>query len=214
MKNIKKDYEKWLFIAPFSAIWLGLIQLSGISEVVSIETVKKIPEAVTYSVLLSLLFTKYGWKLDLFRKWLVPFPNLQGTWKGHLRSTWINPETGESVPPIPVIFTIRQTFDSFSIAMFTKESESQSQAARFIQDGDGTQRINYTYTNRSDATVRSRSEIHDGAAQLKIVESPKLMLRGEYWTSRKTTGSIKLERVSSKLVDCFVEDIETWVSDN
>ncbi len=29
------------------------------------------------------------------------FPDLTGTWEGHLVSTWINPETGQRLSPIP-----------------------------------------------------------------------------------------------------------------
>ena len=52
--------------------------------------------------------------------------------------------------------------------MFTKESESYSRAAQIAVDEDtGAISLSYNYTNRSKATIRHRSPIHDGAAHLK-----------------------------------------------
>lgn len=211
MKNIKRDYEKWFYIAPFALIWLVLIQVKGLTGA---EIIKVIPDAVTYSVILTAIFSKRAWRWPIFRKYIVPFPDLEGTWTGYLYSTWKNPETNEELPPIPVQFCIKQSFETINIAMFTAESESQSQAALFTEDPDGTQRLKYTYTNRPEAIVRSRSEIHDGAANLKIIETSGLALHGEYWTSRKSTGSVKLKRVSTKLSDCYIEDLEQWLKNN
>jgi len=211
MKNLRSGYEKWYYIAPFALTWLVLIQVRDLANVVSKETIQLIPEAVTYSVLLSTVFSRFMWHWPIFRKRIVPFPNLQGTWMGHLQSTWEDPEVGKKMEPIPVQFCIKQSFEAISITMFTAESESQSQAALFIEEPDGTQRLKYTYTNKPDATVRSRSEIHEGAASLKIIEASGLELYGDYWTSRKSTGSIRIKRASSKLSDCFIEDINEWV---
>lgn len=211
MKNIKQQYEKWYYIAPFALIWLGLIEAKGITDVISKETIQIIPEAVTYSVLLSAIFSKFAWRWSIFRKYVVPFPDLEGTWTGYLYSTWKKNESDPELPPIPVQFCIKQSFETVSIAMFTAESESYSQAALFTEEPDGTQRLKYTYSNTPEATVRDRSEIHNGAANLKIVEKSDLALHGEYWTSRKSTGMIKVKRVSKKLSDCFIDDLDQWL---
>jgi hypothetical protein len=138
------------------------------------------------------------------RDWLVRFPDLEGTWQGNLQSTWINPETKQGIPPLRIILIIRQTFSSISCTMFTKESESYSRVAQIAVDEDtGAISLSYNYTNRSRATIRRRSPIHDGAAHLKIVTVPSRMLVGEYWTGRCTTGDMSLRFVSRKLVDKF-----------
>jgi len=51
--------------------------------------------------------------------------------------------------------------------------------------------------------VRERSEIHDGAAILKIIRKPDFILTGEYWTSRKTRGDIKLKFESREIQEQF-----------
>ena len=86
--------------------------------------------------------------------------------------------------------------------MFTKESESYSRAAQITME-DGAISLSYNYTNRSKATIRTRSPIHDGAAHLRIVTIPSRMLEVEYWTSRCTTGQMKLTFSSRQLLESF-----------
>lgn len=205
MKNLNKSCEIWFYIIPFVISWLLVIQLSDIAPIFDFNAIKKIPDAVMYTGIFYIIFSKYFWKHKIFHKWLVPYPNLQGTWTGVLKSTWINPKTNKSVEPIPVQFCIRQDFENIHISMYTKESSSFSQAARFILESDDTISLSYTYSNKPQATVRDRSEIHDGAAYLRIIESKKLRLEGEYWTSRKTTGDIIIQKTSDKLINCFTE---------
>jgi hypothetical protein len=205
MKNINKSCEIWFYIIPFVVSWMLIIQFTGVVSILSIDTIKKIPDAVMYTGIFYFLFSKYFWRFRIFRKWLVPYPNLQGTWTGVLKSTWINPKTNKSVDPIPVQFCIRQDFENIHISMHTKESSSFSQAARFILESDNTISLSYTYSNKPQATVRDRSEVHDGAAYLRIIESETLRLEGEYWTSRKTTGDINIKKTSDDLINCFTD---------
>lgn len=202
MKNIKSNYEKWLYIIPFVLLWLILVQISGI-QIISLETIKKIPNAVFYTGIFYFLFSKYIWKWRFLQRWLVPYPNLQGTWSGTLQSTWEDPKTKKLLDPFPVKLCIRQDFENIFITMYTKESPSYSRAARFLTEPDGTTSLSYTYSNKPSAIVRDRSEIHDGAAYLKVSNSSKLSLNGEYWTSRKTTGELKVEKISENLIDCY-----------
>lgn len=205
MKNLNKNYEIWFYIIPFVTCWLLVIQLSGIAPIFSFEAIKIIPDGVMYAGFFIFLYSKYFWKFRIFRKWLVPFPNLQGTWTGVLKSTWVNPKTNKPVDPIPVQFCIRQDFENIHISMYTKESSSFSQAARFVLESDDTISLSYTYSNKPQAMVRDRSEIHDGAAYLRIIESKMLKLEGEYWTSRKTTGDISIKKTSDNLINCFTD---------
>src|SRR3712207_1102068 len=65
----------------------------------------------TIPILLLLVtgFVLYGWKWRIFRTWLVPYPDLNGTWQGTIQTTWVDPQTGQPPGPIPVILSIKQT---------------------------------------------------------------------------------------------------------
>lgn len=200
MKNIRKEILVWIQLFSFIIIWVAVLFFSGNSLKIGWEAIKKLPDVVTIYVLLVLIFTNWAWRLPIFKGWLVPFPDLQGTWKGTLQSTWIDPATSQKIQPKYVMLVIKQTFSNISCVMYTDESNSFSNTAQINQDDDsGIFRLSYNYINRSKANVRDRSAIHDGAAILKVITEPEKSLEGEYWTSRKTTGDISVKFISKKL---------------
>jgi len=200
MKNIRKEILVWIQLVSFVAIWAAVLFFSRTSLKIEWEAIKKLPDVVTIYVLLVLIFTNWAWRLPIFKGWLVPFPDLQGTWKGTLQSTWIDPATSQKIQPKDVMLVIKQTFSNISCVMYTDESNSFSNTAQINQDDDsGIFRLSYNYTNRSKANVRDRSAIHDGAAILKVITEPEKSLEGEYQTSRKTTGDISVKFISKKL---------------
>ena len=200
MKNIRKEILVWIQLIAFVIIWVAVLFFSGASLKIGWEAIKKLPDVVTIYILLVLVFTNWAWRLPIFKGWLVPFPDLQGTWKGTLKSTWIDPATNQKIPSKDMTLVVRQTFSNISCVMYTDESDSFSNTAQINEDDDsGFFRLSYNYTNRSKANVRDRSAIHDGAAILKVITGSEKSLEGEYWTSRKTTGDISVKFISKKL---------------
>lgn len=188
----------------FVLIWSSLLYFSGIELRINWEALKKIPEAVALYSVSHVVFTTWAWRFPFFQDWLVPYPDLQGTWEGTLESTWVNPQTGRRLGPVRVVLVIRQSFSSISCAMYSQESSSHSSAAQISADEEsGVLSISYTYTNKPKAVVRDRSEIHDGAAMLRIIGAPPRTLEGEYWTGRKTTGDVRLAFKSRELASKF-----------
>jgi hypothetical protein len=129
------------------------------------------------------------------------FPDLTGTWQGTLVSTWINPATGQPLPPIPTTLWIRQTLFSISIKLKTGESKSYSTRCILEADHDaGRFRIWYSYDNQPKAEFAYRSARHEGVAWLEMdIDSNPNSLSGQYYSSRRTTGDMTFSRVSRKL---------------
>lgn len=209
MKNIKHELLTWVHLISLLTIWAVLLYFLHIPFGLTGESISKLPEVITIYLFLSWIFTKWLWRLAILHGWLIPFPNLGGTWEGVLQTTWKNPETGEIPGPIPLIIVIKQTFNSISCVMYTKESTSYSNAAMLTEDdSSGIQRISYNYTNTPDTTIRGRSPIHHGAAILRIVEeNHKQQLIGEYWTSRGTAGNLNLTLRTKNILGAFPEDL-------
>lgn len=204
MKNIKHEVSVWVQLVTFVGLWVCILYATRTGFVINAESVKKLPEVVTAYLVLHFAFTKWAWRWPVFRGWLVPFPDLQGTWQGELQTTWGDPESGRVPEPIPVTVCIRQTFSSLSVVIFTAESMSYSTAASLSEaDDTGLKRLIYTYTNTPRVGVRERSIVHDGAAVLRIVRGPVRTLEGEYWTNRKSTGDLRLKYRSAKLAEAF-----------
>jgi len=207
MKNVREEALVWIRLCGFVVIWVAVLYVSGVQLSINWEAVKKLPETVTIYVIVSFVFTTWLWRLPLLQGWLVPLPDLEGTWAGTLQSTWKDPSTDQVKPPIPILLVIKQSFSAVSCVMYSKESTSYSNAAQLSKDDEsGTILLSYNYTNRPDATARHRSEIHDGAAILSWIREPVRVLKGNYWSSRKTTGDMQVIFKSRKLEGGFPPD--------
>lgn len=192
MKNINQKAGVWLQLITFVAIWVAVLYFTNTELLINWASIKKLPHVVTVYMALYFIFTKWAWRFRLFQGWLVPFPDLQGTWEGQILTTWQDPERGVIPPPISGTLVIRQSFDVINCILYTGESESHSNAALLATDGEtGITRLSFNYTNRPRVSVRDRSGIHDGAALLRILTGSSLELQGEYWTTRKTTGEMR-----------------------
>ena len=152
-----------------------------------------ISTTISINIVIWILFIRWGWKLKIFYPWLVPFPNLSGQWTGFIKSNWKE----KSLEPIATEVTIIQTFFNVQVRIKTGESRSYSIGASFDIDQDrGQQQIFYSYLNTPRPGVRERSEIHYGSTVLNFEGFKVTEMEGEYWTSRKTTGEIKLTKKS------------------
>ncbi|MEN9551965.1 MAG: hypothetical protein RI935_342 [Candidatus Parcubacteria bacterium] len=205
MEKINNTVKVYAQFITFLVIWAVIAFVTKTYQTNDLLNILKlIPQAITGYLFVALLFSRWIWKLKILQGWLIKVPNLQGTWKGEIKSDWINPETGKGVDPIPVILVIRQTFSTIKCTLMTKESTSYSTTADItLVPSSEDLSLTYNYTNRSKATIRDRSPIHDGASILKIIKSPKRILEGEYWTSRKTRGEMHLEFYSKVLSESF-----------
>lgn len=148
------------------------------------------------------IFVVYGWRLRIFQGWLVPFPDLNGTWRGTIHSTWTNPETGEVVAPIPAILTVKQSFIRISCVVRTSEMTSHSYLASFWIDGDEQiRKLGYSYQSSPRVLVQERSTPHVGSMELELLGQPVKKLSGTYWTTRRTVGEATFEFFTKKWLD-------------
>jgi hypothetical protein len=186
VRNLRGEVFLWVNVSLVAALWAGAIVLFSPTPKIGWHAVKLLPEVVTSYGVIALLFSKIAWRWRIFAGWLVPFPDLQGTWRGN-----ITPAATDTGGPIPAILIIRQDFSAIRCTIFTAESVSNSITAGFepIEETEGV-RLTYVYFNRPRVVVRDRSAMHDGAASLSYSPAPSKELSGEYWTSRKTTGEL------------------------
>ena len=193
-------------IAAFATI--AALTGADISKPFEVFTVAS--KVVTIDTTLALIFLLWAWKWPMFRwgGWLVPYPNLNGTWTGYIYSDWKN-ENGDKTPPIPVMMTIKQSFLKLSCVMRTGEMRSDSSCSTFKIDGsEQIKKLIYVYNSQPRPSVRGRSECHEGAMVFEIVEKPEIKLKGQYWTARKTTGEIILDYYGKEILDDFPKDFE------
>lgn len=205
MNKIDNKIKTYTQIISFLIIWSTIVIFSGTYDPKNLlPAIKQIPQAIGVYAIAGLIFTKWIWRWKALQGWLIKIPDLQGTWRGELESDWIDPVTNKGIAPIPITLVIRQTFSDIKCTLMTGESSSYSSTAEIGQAFGGEDLyLTYIYTNRPKATVRERSEIHEGATTLKIIRKPSLSLEGDYWTDRKTRGRMKLSFQSKELVEKF-----------
>jgi hypothetical protein len=208
MQNTTLRNALYLLIGVSSIAWFLLAYFNGLDLSKVKDFFGLIPKVVSIDVLIVAVFVKWGWKFRIFRGWLVPFPDLSGTWIGFIHSDWKNPQTGEKPPPIPVMLTVNQSFSHISCVMRTSEMESSSYSEGFLIDVDRqVKKVAYSYTSKPRLSLNERSIPHDGTAVFQIIEKPKLKLVGRYWTERLTKGEFILEYHSSELLEDLPESI-------
>lgn len=185
-------------------IWLIALWVQGM-PVLSADFVKPFGTVVGGITLIVAIFNKYLWSLKIFKGWYVKRPDLRGTWNVELKSSWINPETGEGIEPIYGYAVIRQSLTFLSVRLMTKESRSVLVAHSIEQqEDDDLFRLVGVYRNEPKIELQGvRSEIHHGSFALEIYGSPVYELQGHYWTDRATRGGMKLENKVKKLYDTY-----------
>jgi hypothetical protein len=155
-----------------------------------------------FTLLLLAVLNCHLWRWRLVHKLLGAAPDMQGTWKGEIRSQWLNPQTGENPPPIECYMVVRQTLSEISIKVFTMESASDTLATSIIIE-NGSHQILATYRNTPDLKHRNRSPIHFGGFLLHIIGCPPQTLKGHYWTDRNTQGEICVSHPKANLAESF-----------
>jgi hypothetical protein len=208
MKNLRAKPFALALFGAFAACFVLVALASG-------KPVKDVWSALwvaykTVPLLLALtsLFVFYAWRWPIFRHWLVPFPNLNGTWEGSIQSTWKNPETGEVPGAIPVILTINQSFTTISCVMRTAEMTSRSSFADFwIDRSQQIRRLGYSYHSSPLPSVQHRSPPHDGTMVFEVIGNPAEKLIGVYWTTRSTTGEVNLTFRGREMLEEFPSEL-------
>ena len=205
-----------LRIKPFALVTLMAFVLCVVvvsfvtgKQIIGIESAVVIGyKAIPLLVALAVFFGTHAWKWRIFRGWLVPFPDLNGTWQGVLTTTWERLDAPQPPPPIPAILTIKQSFTRISCVMRTAEMTSRSFLADFWLDGDEQIRmLGYNYRSDPSPLVGERSPPHSGTAIFEIVGKPVAKLNGRYWTTRGTAGEITLTLRERELVEEFPHDL-------
>lgn len=208
MKHLKlTNYLYGLVVASF-VFYFIVLKVRPVDQPSFVNYLNIVPTVVTLDVVLGFIFIKYLWRMKILRGWLVPFPDLNGSYKGTIQTTWEDDITNERPAPIPATLTIHQSLLRISCVMRTTEMTSHSFIADFILDSDEqVNKLAYSYSSEPKQVVIERSPCHLGTTVFEIEEKPKIKLVGQYWTGRKTTGTIEMIFWKKKKITTFPSDL-------
>ena len=185
-----------LFVAVYGVILL----VAGIT--VDFGALRYVSTAIGIVGILIALFDRWLWKLPWLHPWLVPMPDISGTWQGSLSTSYDGP-VGERRRECYLV--VRQTFSRVSVVLITSESESKDLAAAVYHDNADGRTLAVTYENVPQLRHRERSAMHLGGMVLRIRGIPPSLLDGEYFTSRSTVGEVAFQTRSSALASTITE---------
>jgi len=173
------------------AVWaaIGLVR----NEPVTISMLTPFGSVVTVVTLIATGFVKFAWKWPIFRGWLVQRPDLSGTWRCALSSSYKDPETNKPVDKVAYV-VIRQTLTHLSMRLYTDTARSSSIAENLYLDSkDGLFALVLAYQSVPKVEQRkAASQIHYGCALYDHLDYESSVLEGQYWTDRGTSGSVRL----------------------
>lgn len=138
------------------------------------------------------LFNNYFWKIPVF-KWLkiIDFDNLNGVWKGSIRSSYDNYKTD-----IPAELTIKQNATSIKVRGKFNQSKSISLHEDFCySEIDQTTALFYFYRNEPDYNAINTMSIHEGSVKLNYNKSSN-SITGSYYSDRdrNNNGTINVKK--------------------
>ena len=200
-----------IFLALAALVWWIALVVQGTA--VTLDHARPFGIVVGFLVVLGLLFEHVLWRKPWIHGWFVKRPDMRGTWRVEIRSDWS--AEGEDDPAPRVGFMgVEQKLSSLQMHLMTAESESWFVADKVMPAPSGNgYRVVGVYTNRPDVHLRGdRSEIHHGAIVLDThgPEARPESLTGEYWTDRKSVGSLvlsgRVNRVYTRYEDATKAD--------
>ncbi len=152
-----------VFLGISAIVWFVVLLARGTP--VTWDHAAPFSSVVGVLVSLGLLLERWGWRQPLLHGWFVRRPDLRGTWRVELQSSYVDPGTNERVPMILCYMGVKQTLSTLQMHLMTPESESWFIAERVITSGSGSYRVVGVYTNEPDVHLRNEhiSEIHQGA---------------------------------------------------
>jgi hypothetical protein len=192
------------FIGLTIAVWLLALWLQGM-PVLSADFVKPFSAVIGIISLFATVFNRYMWSWRIFKGWYIKRPDIRGTWKVELKSSWIDPETNKEIPAIYGYAVIRQSLTFLSVRLMTKESRSVLVAHSIEQqEDDDLFKLVGVYRNEPKIELQGqRSEIHHGSFALEVHGSPVYEMQGHYWTDRATKGGMRISDRAEKLYDTY-----------
>lgn len=141
-----------------------------------------IGEAIGVATIFMTIFNKWAWKWRCLR-WTHNVPVLANKYQGEFISDY------DGVKRFGTII-INQTFLAVAVQLKTDESSSRSLTASF-SELQNVRYLIYTYQNDPRAEIQERSPMHYGTAMLDA--SNTMLLEGNYYTGRKSRGSMKFK---------------------
>lgn len=185
-----------LYIAGLSILAAWSLNRSLVGMQITFPWWVDAPSIIGFYGLLYTIFDRYLWKWELLRRiGVVKVPDLNGTWNGHLASSFDKHATKQDGT-----IKIFQSWSRISIILETEYSKSYSVIAGIITKNPSGVVVTYEYLNEPKPNAKLTMHTHRGTVRL-TVETDRKAFEGEYYSGRdrQNFGILRFERVADKM---------------
>jgi hypothetical protein len=198
------NLQTYTIVGIAALIWLPLSLIGFVSG--GPAAVLGLSDAVAVILLGVSGFERWGWRWRRLHPNLIGTPDIHGTWRGVMNSSYVIPTTGLVRPPRVVYLAIRQTLSTVWVRLLTDESQSDQMAGSIVKDRTSEDwLLSYSYRNTPRLPLRKASPEHRGAALLAVNGEPARRIWGEYWTSREASGTLDLDARDPAIAQTFAD---------
>jgi SMODS-associating 2TM, beta-strand rich effector domain len=196
------ELRVWSLVLITGAIWATLAIASVVSG--NTDALSVIVDVLPLILLVAYAFERRGWRAQWLHPRWVATPIVIGTWRGSL--TFYGEDPDQAPMSKVVYLVVRQTLTTASVRLLSDESTSEQVAGGVATGESGYPTIAYLYRNKPGIGLRhSISNIQYGGALIEIVGDPATGLNGEYWTDRKTKGSLAFREHAPTIAQTYEE---------
>jgi len=190
----------WIALWIAAVLWFAILWLSG--QGVSLNGLRLFASVPGILLVMAVVFDRWAWRWPLVRRYVAQVPDVRGTWKGTVVTTW-QPEDGTSMEPIPAYLVVRQTFTGIWARLLSERSASKTVAAKLVAAADGVMTMAAVYRNTPRTRERATSPMHFGAFLVELHDDSVKAFTGHYWTDRETAGDMEFGARSKKLATSY-----------
>ena len=196
--------QTWTVVGIAALIWLPL-SLLGVAAG-GPAAVLWLSDLLAVVLILVSAFERWWWRWPRLHPHLIGMPDVGGTWRGMLTSSWIDPATERVRPPKVVYLAIRQSLTTVWVRLLTNESASDQMVGAVKKDPSSEDwLLSYTYRNTPKLPLRKTSPEHRGGTFVTIFGEPPARIEGEYWTSRDTKGTLAMDAHLPDIAQSFAD---------
>ncbi|WNZ79434.1 hypothetical protein [Pseudomonas sp. P105] len=200
----------WSTVAIFSS-WLA-IRFAFFEDLLSWQRLfSMVSSSFALTSGMFFIFCKWGWKFSILPE-VIGRPVLEGVWIGELVSNY-QVVPGESMPPVKMVFVIKQTYLTLSLQSFSAFQSGSSEVEAILSNPrTGSVRLTYIFELRSP--YKGEVRLVKGVGDLNVISNE--LLKGGYWTNSPSNGELKMKKVSStsKAFTSFSDVRREWSNDH
>lgn len=167
---------------------LSLILWRGLEFDLSSAILRSLSPALLATSGLFYVFFRWVWRIGIIAR-LMGRPVICGAWLGYLSSDYKKGPSDSGIT-LPIVFIIRQTYLTLSIQSFTDRQIGESRVEALIRS-TRTEVTRLAYVFELKKSYPGQQMVTSGAGELQLL-SKGTLLRGTYWTSTPTHGTLKL----------------------